>query len=142
MKINNTYGGRLLGLATVGILCIAWSSQSLAFDKEAFCRSGIKSNQDRAEWGSKLRTEMLSSCRGKDLNKCGQPYVNQINKQYEQDMLELIELFNRDSLSQTQRVLMRTIVVGMKSAALEALKFEKSPNSIALDMYSECLRVK
>jgi len=142
IKINKVCRNELLRFLAIGLICIVWSSKSLAFDKEAFCRSGIKPHQERAEWGSRLRSEMLSKCSGKDLKKCSQSYVQQINKQHERDTLELIELFNRDNLSQTERVLMRTLIVGMKSAALEALKFEKSPNSIALDMYSECLRVK
>lgn len=132
----------LIKCAAAALICISWSSQILAFDKEEFCRSGMKPHQERAEWGARLRSEMLVKCRGKDLQKCGQQYINQIKTQYEKDMFELIEIFNRDNLSQTQRVGMRALVVGMQSAALEALKFDRSPNSIALDMYSECLRVK
>jgi hypothetical protein len=138
----NIYGFNLIRCAVGALIFISWSTQSLAFDKEGFCRSGMKAHQERAEWGSRLRSEMLRKCRGTDLQKCGQQYVNQINKQYEKDMFELVEIFNRDNLSQVQRVGMRALVVEMQSAALEALKFEKTPNSIVLDMYSECLRVR
>lgn len=138
----NIHKLKVIRCVLVALFCISWASQGLAFDKEEYCRSGMKAHQERAEWGSRLRSEMLLKCRGKDLQRCGQQYVNQINKQYEKDMFELVEMFNRENLSQAQRVGMRALVVGMQSAALEALKFEKSPNSIVLDMYSECLRVR
>lgn len=140
IKRNNTYGSGLLILTIIGLICIAWSSKSMAFDKEAFCRFDMKFNQERAEWGSKLRQEMLVQCRNKDLQKCGQQYVSLISRQYEKDVTGLIEKDNNSS--QAVRIRTQATVMFMQSAALEALKTDKSPNSIAVDMYSQCLLVR
>jgi hypothetical protein len=124
------------------IACIAYSAPSFAYDKEAFCRFDMKKNQERAEWGMKLRTEMLTKCRGQELQKCGQSWVNLVNKQYEKDVAELIELFDRKDYSQAIRIRSQASVIHMKIAALDALEKGVSPSSIAVDLYRDCLRVK
>lgn len=139
IKRKNTNGSRLLIFAAIGLICFAWSSKSMAFDREAFCRFDMKMSQDRAEWGAKLRQEMLAQCKNKDLQKCSQQYVNIIKKQYEKDVTELIE---KDNSSQAIRIRTQATVMNMYSAALEALKFDRSPNSIAVDIYSQCLRIR
>jgi hypothetical protein len=142
IKRKNTNGSRLLILAAIGLTFVAWSSKSMAFDKEAFCRFDMKMNQERAEWGAKLRAEMLTKCRGQVLQKCGQPWVSLVNKQYEKDVAELIELFDRKDYSPATRIRSQASLIHMKIAALDALEKGLSPSSIAVDLYRDCLRVK
>lgn len=131
---------KLIRHAVAALFCISWSIEGLAFDKEAYCRMSMEENKKRAEWGAQLRIEMLSKCTTKNLQQCGQKYVKLIDQQYEKDVAAFIDMFNKQSVSQVDRIYLQGVSVNMKSAALEALKFDKNPNSIVIDMYSDCLR--
>ena len=122
------------------VLLVFISNISFAFDKEAFCRSNIKSDTSRAEWGIKMRNEMFSKCKG-NIDVCAKPYLKRINDQEEKDKLDAIEIFNRQNYPQAERLFLLTMISSMTTSALMGFKYEgKTANQIALENYSFCLK--
>jgi hypothetical protein len=115
-------------------------SNAYAYDKEAVCRSRIEFDTKRAQWGLDLRQEMIKVCGNKNLNTCGQKYIQKINEQKLKDDMATREYFNTHTVDEFVRIIMLTDNISMESAALTALKYDgKTANQVANEMYSKCL---